>query len=74
MSILKYQIEDGSFNLVSAWIDKQSDIVCIQTEGNIVEVSFADWKKLRANIDNDIAELEESKPKNLFFGYQIVKK
>jgi hypothetical protein len=74
MSILKYQIEDGSFNLVSAWIDKESDLVCIQTEGNIVEVSFADWKKLRANIDKDIAELEESKPTDLFFGYQIVKK
>ena len=74
MSIIKYQIEDKSFNIVSAWIDKESDLVCIQTEGNIVECSFENWKKLRANIDKDIAELEESKPKDLFFGYQIVKK
>ncbi len=74
MSILKYQIEDGSFNLVSAWIDPKSEIVCIQTEGSIVECSFEDWKKLRSNIHHDIAKLQDGKPKELFFGYQIVKK
>ena len=74
MSILKYSIEDEAENKVSIWIDKEAETVIVETDSNLIECSFQDWKKLTANIAKDIETHEESKPKELWFGYQIVKK
>jgi hypothetical protein len=74
MSILKYQIEDESQGAVSVWIDTKSEKVIVETELNLIECSFQDWQKLTLNIAKDIEAYQESKPKDLFFGYQIVKK
>lgn len=74
MSILKYQIEDPSFNQISVWIDKEAESVMINTNNDIIECSFQDWQKLTSNIAKDIESYQESKPQDLFFGYQIVKK
>jgi hypothetical protein len=74
MSILKYQIESQRFNSISVWVDTKAEQVIIDTKPEIIECSFSDWKKLTSNIAKDIEAYEESKPKDLFFGYQIVKK
>ena len=73
MSILKYTIEDLSLNQVSVWIDKESESVIVDSNNGIIECSFQDWQKLTSNIAKDIEAYQESKPKDLFFGYQIVK-
>ena len=74
MSILKYTIEDESANKVSVWIDKEAETVIVETDSNLIECSFQDWKKLTGNIKADIETYEESKPKKLWGKYQIVKR
>lgn len=74
MSILKYQIEDEAKGIVSVWIHKTAEKVIVESELNPIECSFQDWQKLTSNIAKDIEAYQESKPKDLFFGYQIVKK
>jgi hypothetical protein len=74
MSILKYQIECENLNQMSVWVDTKAELVIINTNSEIVECSFQDWQKLTSNIAKDIEAYQESKPKDLFFGYQIVKK
>jgi hypothetical protein len=73
MSILKYQIEDTGLT-ISAWIDTKKETVQVEAANFIIDVSFQDWQKLTSNIAKDIEAYQESKPKDLFFGYQIVKK
>mgnify|MGYP001809708369 CR=1 FL=1 len=74
MSILKYQIEDENLNQMSVWVDTKAELVMIDTNSEIIECSFQDWQKLTSNIAKDIEAYQESKPKDIFFGYQIVKK
>jgi hypothetical protein len=74
MSILKYQIECENLNQMSVWVDTKAELVMIDTNAEIIECSFEDWQKLTSNIAKDIEAYQESKPKDLFFGYQIVKK
>jgi hypothetical protein len=74
MSILKYQIKDSNIGEISVWVDTKLEVVKIQTHEQELECDFNDWQKLTSNIAKDIEVYEESKPKDLFFGYQIVKK
>jgi hypothetical protein len=72
MSELRYQIEGGQ--TVTFSVNTELEVVLIETDDKYIECDFSTWKKLVTAINRDIEAHLESKPRDLFFGYQIVKK